>query len=136
MLKLNTKKDNQLLVSSFKKEIQNLIYDGASVTWDSYKMESYVTKITQSVYDLEEKVEDILGNCEAIDKLLAQLENCKYGFSIIADILDKIQKYVDELSLKPFSNLLQWVQILDSKVIYCDHKLFSFFYLKLTSNDF
>ena len=115
-MQLNTKKDNELLVSSFKKEIQNLIYEGASVTWDSYKMENYVNKITQSVYDLEEKVEDLLANCEAIDKLLVQLDICKYEFSLIADILNKIQKFVDELSLKSFSNLPEWAQRLDKKV--------------------
>ncbi len=95
-----------------------MIYEGASLKWNSYKIEAYVTKITQTIFDLEEKVEELLASDLAIDKLLIQLDICKYDYSVIADIMDRIQKLVDELGLKTFSNLPEWVQRLDNRVIF------------------
>jgi hypothetical protein len=106
------------LVSPFKREIQNLLYEGASLKWNSYKIEAYVTKITQAIFDLEEKVEELLASDLVIDKLLIQLDICKYDYSVIADIMDRIQKLIDELGLKTFSNLPEWVQRLDNRVIF------------------
>ena len=42
--------------------------------WNSYKIETYVAKITQTIFDLEEKVEELLASDLAIDKLLIQLD--------------------------------------------------------------
>ena len=105
------------MVGPLKREIQNLINDGVILTWESYKLESYVTKITQAILNLQEKIEDLLISDTVIDKLLAQLQICKYDSRIIADLLAKIQKIVDEISLKMFSNLPEWTLRLDKKVV-------------------
>ena len=44
------------------------------------------------------------------------LDTCQYAHSTFAEILNKIQKAVDDLSLHQYSNLHIWVQRLDEQV--------------------
>lgn len=44
------------------------------------------------------------------------LESCAYSAKTFGDILAKIQKAVDDLSLKQYSNLTKWVQHIDTEV--------------------
>ena len=53
---------------------------------------------------------------EQLDVDVRSLETCPYSANTFADILSKIQKAVDELSLKNYSNLTIWVSRLDEEV--------------------
>ena len=53
---------------------------------------------------------------EQIDVDVRSLETCAYSANTFADILSKIQNMVDELSLRQYSNLQQWVTKLDEEV--------------------
>jgi dynein heavy chain 1 len=53
---------------------------------------------------------------EQIDVDVRSLETCAYSANTFADILSKIQKMVDDLSLRQYSNLQQWVTKLDEEV--------------------
>ena len=53
---------------------------------------------------------------EEIALELRALENCAYNASTFREVLNKIQKAVDNLSLHAFSNLPQWVSKLDEEV--------------------
>ena len=53
---------------------------------------------------------------EQIDIELKAMDTCAYGFSTFCEVLSKIQKAVDDLSLHQYSNLPQWVAELDSHV--------------------
>lgn len=53
---------------------------------------------------------------EQIDIDVRSLETCAYSTSVYADILNKIQKAVDDLSLHQYSNLHLWVSKLDEEV--------------------
>ena len=108
--------NNQLLVGPLKKEVQNLILEGSTLTWESYKLEPYVSKATELIFNLQEKIDELLTNDAIIDTLLNKLEVCDYRFNVIAEILEKIQKSVDELSLKMFANLSEWANRLDDQV--------------------
>jgi len=44
------------------------------------------------------------------------LESCAYSASTLKEILNKIQKAVDDLSLRQYSNLHAWVGKLDETV--------------------
>jgi dynein heavy chain 1 len=47
---------------------------------------------------------------------IKSLETCAYSSKTFGDILAKIQKAVDDLSLKQYSNLSRWVQHIDVEV--------------------
>lgn len=47
---------------------------------------------------------------------IKSLETCAYSAKTFGDILAKIQKAVDDLSLKQYSNLAKWVQHIDNEV--------------------
>lgn len=77
-----------------------------------------------SVFVLQ--VEDLLSIDEQIDIDVRSLETCAYSTSIFADILNKIQKAVDDLSLHQYSNLHLWVSKLDEEVGNCFLHLIQF----------
>ena len=53
---------------------------------------------------------------EQIDMEVKALDTCAYSFTTFNEVLSKIQKHVDDLSLRQYSNLSQWVQRLDQLV--------------------
>lgn len=53
---------------------------------------------------------------EEIDVEVRALETCSYSAAIFREILGRIQKAVDNLSLRSYSNLPQWVAQLDEEV--------------------
>ena len=53
---------------------------------------------------------------EQIDIDVRSLESCAYSANTLKEILNKIQKAVDDLSLRQYSNLHAWVGKLDEAV--------------------
>lgn len=53
---------------------------------------------------------------EEIDLEIRGLETCAYNAATFREILAKIQKAIDNLSLHSFSNLPQWVARVDDEV--------------------
>ena len=114
--RVNEKRTCQLLVAGMKKEIQNLIMDMSNLVWDSYKLESSVQKFSDSIYNFREKVDELVSVETTIEQQLKELDNCSYNETKFAEILYEIQKSIDYLNLKGFSNLPQWVIKLDEEV--------------------
>lgn len=52
---------------------------------------------------------------EEIELEVKALETCAYSNAVFTEILGKIQKAVDNLSLHSYSNLPQWVAKLDQR---------------------
>lgn len=69
---------------------------GSHLVWESYKLDAYVQ--------------------EQIERDVLALETCHYSIANFREILNKIQKAVDDLSLNAYSNLPQWVHRLDEEV--------------------
>lgn len=90
--------------------------EGIALVWESYKLDTYVQRLSEAVTSFQEKVEDLLVVEEQLDVDVRSLETCPYSAATFADILSKIQHAVDELSLKQYSNLHIWVQRLDEEV--------------------
>ena len=44
---------------------------------------------------------------------------CEYRYQNFRDILDQVQKLVDDLNLRSYSNLSAWVVELDKQVCMC-----------------
>ena len=48
--------------------------------------------------------------------LINKLESCEYNNVVMTTILDDVQKIVDKLNLRSYTNLSNWVKELDKKV--------------------
>ena len=66
--------------------------------------------------NFQEKVDDLIIVDEEIDLEVRSLETCAYSAQIFKETLSKIQKSVDDLSLRQYSNLHAWVGKLDEAV--------------------
>ena len=105
-----------ILVAGMKKDVQNLITEGVGLVWESYKLDPYVQRLAESVFSFQEKVDELLIVVEQIDVEVKSLDTCAYSSNVFAEILNKIQKAVDDLSLHRYSNLSDWVETLDAEV--------------------
>lgn len=104
------------LVAGMRQDVQNLIAEGIALVWESYKLDPYVERLAETVFSFQEKVEDLLVAEEQLDLDVRSLETCAYSAQTFTEILSKIQHSVDELSLRQYSNLHIWVQMLDENV--------------------
>ena len=116
--KLDNRQNITLLVAGLRKEVQNLIAEGVGLVWESYKLDPYVQRLADCVVTFQEKVDDLLIVDEEIDIDVRSLETCAYSANNFKDILAKIQKAVDDLSLRQYSNLHAWVGKLDEVCTY------------------
>ncbi len=89
---------------------------GIGLVWESYKLDPYVQRLAESVFNFQEKVDDLLAIEDQIDMQVKGLETCNYSYATFEEILGHIQKHVDDLSLHQYSNLPQWVAKLDNTV--------------------
>ncbi|XP_052274955.1 cytoplasmic dynein 1 heavy chain 1-like isoform X3 [Dreissena polymorpha] len=114
--KLEDRSSIHLLVAGLHKEVQNLISEGVQLVWESYKLDPYVQKLADTLVNFQEKVDDLLAMEQEIDLEVKSLETCAYSSTTFKEILAKVQKAVDNLSLHSYSNLPQWVAKLDEEV--------------------
>ena len=61
-------------------------------------------------------MDDLLVVEEQLEADTKSLDSCQYAHSVFQEILAKVQKAVDDLSLRQYSNLNIWVQRLDQQV--------------------
>ena len=103
-------------MASLKCEVQEQIREGCGLSWESYKLENFVQKFSDCIFNFQEKVDDVLSYTDKIDMLVSSLETCEYRSFTFKDVLDKIQKHIDDLNLRSYSNLVAWVGELDEQV--------------------
>ena len=106
----------KLLVAGMRRDVQAMITEGVQLVWDSYKLDPYVQKLADTVFLFQERVDDLVAVEEQIDFEVKSLDSCLYSRATFAEVLNCIQKHVDDLSLHQYSNLLQWVARLDQEV--------------------
>ncbi|KAJ8394229.1 hypothetical protein AAFF_G00048120 [Aldrovandia affinis] len=105
-----------LLVAGLKKEVQALVTEGIALVWESYKLDPYVQRLAETVFNFQEKVDDLLLIEEKIDLEVRSLETCMYEHKTFTEILSRVQKAVDDLNLHSYSNLPIWVNKLDIEI--------------------
>jgi len=105
-----------LLVAGMRRDVQALITEGIQLVWDSYKLDPYVQRLAETVFLFQERVDDLVAIEEQIDYEVKSLDTCLYSRATFTEVLSRIQKHVDDLSLHQYSNLLQWVARLDQEV--------------------
>ena len=99
-----------------KAEVQELVREGSGILWESYKLEAFVTRLSDMIFNFQERVDDVLLYTTQIDKLIVSLDTCEYRTPTFKDILDHIQKLIDDLNLRSYSNLTTWVMQVDAQV--------------------
>ena len=99
-----------------KCDVQELVREGCGITWESYKLENFVQKFSELIFSFQERVDDVLLYTDQIDALVTSLESCEYKSARFKDVLDQIQKLIDDLNLRSYSNLPAWVLDVDSQV--------------------
>ncbi|KAL3873221.1 hypothetical protein ACJMK2_036362 [Sinanodonta woodiana] len=105
-----------LLVAGLRRELQTLVSEGVQLVWESYKLDPYVQRLAETIFNFQDKVDDLLSMEEEIDLEVKTLESCAYNTTTFVEILTKIQKAVDNLSLHSYANVPQWVAKLDHEV--------------------
>ena len=63
------------------------------------------------------QVDEVLSYSHQIDGLIGSLETCEYRHQMFRDLLDQLQKLIDDLNLRSYSNLSLWVAELDQQVL-------------------
>ncbi|KAJ3451774.1 dynein heavy chain [Anaeramoeba flamelloides] len=104
------------LIASYQNEVQEVIQNGCSLTWNDHKLELYVTKLSNKVILFEEKVENLKNKYTEINDQMQLLETCKLDQNTMINILNQIQENIDQFDLQAFSNLSQWVKKLDHQI--------------------
>ncbi|CAK8687664.1 unnamed protein product [Clavelina lepadiformis] len=104
------------LIAQLKKDLHGTFMEGVQLVWESYKLDPYVQKFAEQVYNFGEKVDDLLEIDALITAEVQSLDSCQYGFHSFSEILARIQKCVDDLNLRSYSNLSFWVKRLDQRV--------------------
>ncbi|XP_073960063.1 dynein heavy chain, cytoplasmic isoform X2 [Choristoneura fumiferana] len=104
------------LVAGLRRDVLNQVSEGMALVWESYKLDPYVQKLSEVVLLFQEKVEDLLAVEEQISVDARSLETCPYSAPSLAEILGRLQRAIDDLSLRQYSNLHLWVQRLDEEV--------------------
>ena len=102
-----------------KSEVQEQIKEGCGLGWESYKLEGFVQKFSDTIFNFQEKVDDVLSYTDKIDGFVCSMETCEYKTKTFRVILEQIQKLIDDLNLRSYSNLSAWVKHLDHKVTMC-----------------
>ena len=106
------------LVASMKNEVQEQIKEGCGLVWESYKLEGFVQKFSDTIFNFQERVDDVLSYTDKIDGLVCSMETCEYKSETFKAVLEQIQKLIDDLNLRSYSNLSAWVKHLDQKVVH------------------
>ena len=89
---------------------------GINLVWESYKLDTYVQRLAEAIFNFQEKMDDLVAMEEEIEVEVRSLDTCAYSNGVMNEILSKIQKAVDDLSLHQYSNLAKWVSNLDEQV--------------------
>lgn len=89
---------------------------GLALTWDSYKLEQFVRRFAEIMFNFQERVEDLLRMAHEVDREVKLLETSAYSWPAFNEVLARIQRHVDELSNKQFSNVAHWVARLDEEI--------------------
>jgi dynein heavy chain 1 len=117
---LNERVDAQpstaLLLAGVRREVQTVIQEGIGITWDGYKTEAYVKRLSAVITRYQEQCDELMLIQANIDVQLAALDSCVYAEPEFASILKNIQEAVDKLSLSSYSNLSVWTERLDQSI--------------------
>jgi dynein heavy chain 1, cytosolic len=87
------------------------------IRWDAPReLSDWVSRLSELVSNLEERVEQLLITCGKIDAAINLLVKIEYDSSNFCQVMDRIQKHIDEMSLRGYPQLGTWVHVLDERI--------------------
>jgi dynein heavy chain 1 len=88
------------------------------IRWDSSSKElsDWVTRLSDSVTKLEERVEELLLKCDRVESCLTKLQKVDYDSVKFQNIMGLLQKIIDDMSLGGYPQLAGWVKNLDDRL--------------------
>ena len=106
------------LLSSLVARVQSKLREAFTkrLTWDHEDLRSYSETLSDQVLDLRSKVRNTIDMNAQLKGMCEKLENCEFDSKSFRDILDAMQKIIDEMNLASLSNLQEWVKSLDARV--------------------
>jgi dynein heavy chain 1 len=115
---------NNILLSSYVLAVRDVIKEafGGSkrskrwIKWDSPELNDWVGQLSNKVYALQERVDDVTEKMNKVNELLMQLQKALLSQPILADIIAALQAVVDEMQMRGFANLPQFVATLDVRI--------------------
>ncbi|XP_004348847.1 dynein heavy chain [Capsaspora owczarzaki ATCC 30864] len=104
------------LVAGYKRDMQVLIAEGMTKSWDNVNLDKYITRLAAAAQTFQDKAEDLQAIHAKVAALVKSLATCALDAATLRGIVSRIQNAVDELKLKGFSNLTSWASTLDAQV--------------------
>lgn len=127
-----------MLLNGLRSDVQALIAKGMPLRWDSLsgayevnvrqipmgtnseqnesKHVQFIRDFAKAVRELQEKTSALASINIAVHAALTEMETCPYSMDAFKLQLDVIQKAVDQLNLKGFTNLPLWVNGMNRKI--------------------
>jgi dynein heavy chain 1 len=76
------------------------------IRWDApCELSDWVSRLSESVTKLEERVEQLLITCDKVDVAVNLLEKIDYDSNKFRQVMESIQKYIEEISLGGYPQL-------------------------------
>ena len=111
------------LMASYQQGVQELIADGLHLKWDDQKIEGYTQKLSECVFQFQQKFTQLESMAEqmyrAIESLDAACDATAKDPSTaesLAARFEKMQKMIDDMNLASFSNMDDWVDGLNKQI--------------------
>jgi dynein heavy chain 1 len=99
-----------------KLETSTAISKKRRIRWDSRELSDWVTRLSDAVTKLEERVEQLLITCDKVDVAVKLLETVDFDVNKFGAVMANIQKYIDEMSLGGYPQLSTWVKVLSDRL--------------------
>ncbi|KAI3378322.1 hypothetical protein SNEBB_011029, partial [Seison nebaliae] len=116
IVEMDEKMDVKCLIDSLNFEIQKVFLDGSEIEWGSFRVPQYVQKLSESVLTYKTKTQELLDLKKTIVTEVNKLKMCKYDEIEFVSIMKNIQKNVEQLSFKQYSNVSYWVKTLNDHI--------------------
>lgn len=125
------------LVADYRAAVQHQISRGMAIRWESFvnsfdargpleaaatsssssgKHRTFVREFASAVSVLKDRTDALVDVYADLMRIVDQLATCTFTQDAFADILDRVQRQVDKLSLEGYANLEPWVAQLDAKI--------------------
>ncbi|KAL3939676.1 MAG: hypothetical protein SGBAC_005637 [Bacillariaceae sp.] len=86
------------------------------IRWDSRELSDWVSRLSDCITKLEERVEQLLQTCDKVDAALKSLETVEYDPAKLQAVMENVQKSIDEMSLSGYSDLASWVKVVNERL--------------------
>jgi dynein heavy chain 1 len=93
------------LVAELHANAQRTIAEGATLRWESHRLDDYARRLARTTLHFQEKVAEAHEMVIRVDACLDELLACDPTPPVFEDVLARIQAVVDDLSLKAYSNI-------------------------------